>query len=155
MASKINKEASAVQRGISEKIGNINMSVSGFILGYAAAFYLGWKLALILLGALPFVACSGIAFGMSMETGTIEQMKAYSQSAGYAEQALQSIKIVHTYGNEMLEFANYSKYLFRAKEKQRKTAVTVAFSYALLFALIFAFYAAAFYFGGYLRWNEI
>ena len=39
MASKINKEASAVRRGGSEKIGNINMSISAFLLGYAAAFY--------------------------------------------------------------------------------------------------------------------
>jgi ABC-type multidrug transport system fused ATPase/permease subunit len=88
MAAKINKEAQAVRRGLSEKIGNICMSISGFILGYAAAFIFGWKLALILLGGLPFILCSGIAFGLSLQTGTVEQMKAYSQSAGYAEQAL-------------------------------------------------------------------
>lgn len=117
MASKINKEASAVQRGLSEKVGNIVMSIAGFVLGYAAAFYFGWKLSLILLGALPFVACSGIAFGASLESGQVEQMKAYAQSAGYAEQALQSIRIVHTYGNEDLEYANYAKYLGRAREK--------------------------------------
>lgn len=88
MASKINKEAAAVQRGTSEKVGNIVMSIAGFILGYAAAFWFGWILSLILLGGLPFVACSGIAFGASLESGTVEQMKAYAQSAGYAEQAL-------------------------------------------------------------------
>lgn len=88
MASKINKEASAVQRGLSEKVGNIVMSISGFVLGYVAAFWFGWKLSLILLGALPLVACSGIAFGASLESGQVEQMKAYAQSAGYAEQAL-------------------------------------------------------------------
>lgn len=119
MASKINKEASAVRRGTSEKIGNIMMSISAFILGYAFAFFYGWKYSLILLAGLPFIGGAGALFGLSMESGTLEQMKAYAQSAGYAEQALQSIRIVHTYGNELLEYNNYSKYLDRARLKQR------------------------------------
>ena len=71
MASKINKEASAVRRGCSEKIGNVNMSTWMFILGFVAAFYFGWLYSLILLGGLPFIACVGILFGMSMETGQV------------------------------------------------------------------------------------
>jgi len=43
-------------------------------------------------------------------------MKSYAQSAGYAEQALQAIKVVHTYGQEELELKNYSKYLTNARE---------------------------------------
>ena len=115
MASKINKEASAVKRGCSEKIGNINMSISAFLLGYIAAFYFGWKFSLILLAGLPVLGFSGALMAWSMNAGTLEQMKAYAQSAGYAEQALQSIRIVHTYGNEILEYMNYSKYLDRAR----------------------------------------
>lgn len=82
-------------------------------------------------------------------------MKAYAQSAGYAEQALQSVRVVHTYGNEILEYNNYSKYLDRARIQQRKSSRYVACSYALLFGLIYAFYACALYFGGLLRWEEI
>lgn len=117
MAAKISKEVAAIKRGTGEKIGNVMMSSSCFILGYVAAFYFGWKLTLILLVGLPAVMCAGIAMGASFETGAVESMKAYAQSAGYAEQALQSIKIVHTYRNEELELANYSKYLGRAKAK--------------------------------------
>jgi len=117
MASKIAKEVAAVQRGTGEKIGTIMMSVSSFILGYVAAFYFGWKLTLILLVGLPAVLLSGVAMGASFETGAVESMKAYAQSAGYAEQALQSVKIVHTYCNELVELTNYTKYLGRAKAK--------------------------------------
>jgi len=66
MASKINKEAAAVRRGCSEKIGNVTMSTSMFLLGFVAAFYFGWIYSLILLAGLPFIACVGILFGMSM-----------------------------------------------------------------------------------------
>jgi ABC-type multidrug transport system fused ATPase/permease subunit len=85
MASKINKETSAVRRGCSEKIGVVNMSIWMFLLGFVAAFYLGWLYSLILLAGLPFIACVGILFGMSMQSGLVQQMKAYAQSAGYAE----------------------------------------------------------------------
>lgn len=155
MASKINKEASACQRGTGEKIGTVAMSLSCFFLGFFVAFYFGWKLSLILLGALPFIAAAGIGWGVAMQSGTLEQMKAYAQSAGYAEQALQSIRIVQTYGNEILEYNNYSKYLYRAKEKQRESAIGQALGYASLFGMFFGFYAYAFYFGGMLRWEEV
>jgi hypothetical protein len=42
-------------------------------------------------------------------------MKAYGQSAGYAEQALNAIKVVAAFGQEEKEIQNYQKYLFRAK----------------------------------------
>lgn len=64
------------------------MSVSGFILGYAFSFYWGWKFTLILLAAFPFLAATGIAMGVALSSGATAEMKAYSQSAGYAEQAL-------------------------------------------------------------------
>ena len=49
--------------------------------------------------------------GAMFESGMVEAMKAYTQSAGYAEQALFSIKVVHTYGQEMLELGNYVRNL--------------------------------------------
>jgi len=136
VASKISKEVAAVQRGTGEKVGNIIMSGSSFILGFFAAFYFGWKLTLILLAGLPFVLMSGVAMGAMFETGAVENMKAYAQSAGYAEQALQSVKIVHTYCNELLELTNYTKYLDRAKMKQRKYAFYQALANATLFGII-------------------
>ena len=52
-----------------------------------------------------------MGMGVAMQDGFAEQMRAYAQSAGYAEQALGAIKVVHTYGQEMLEESNYEKYL--------------------------------------------
>ena len=155
MASKINKEAAAVRRGCSEKNGVVMMSLTMFVLGFVAAFYFGWKYSLILLGGLPFIAGVGVLWGVSMESGTVGQMKAYAQSAGYAEQALQSIKIVHAYGNELLELKNYVKYLARAKKQKFESQIMVSFGFALLFGVIFFFYAYSLYMGGLLRWKEV
>ena len=91
------------------------MNVSFFVFGFLFAFYWGWLLTLILLAGAPVMLGLGAGFALSMEDGTKENMKAYSQSSGYAEQALSAIKVVHTYGQELLEMKNYNKYLSRAK----------------------------------------
>jgi len=54
---------------------------------------------------------TGSLMGIALQSGITEQLKAYAMSAGYAEQALSAIKIVHTYGQEKLEEKNYMKYL--------------------------------------------
>ena len=85
MAAKISKEMSAMHRGTGEKVGNIIMSVVGFIAGFVFSFYWGWKYTLILLAGFPCLMIVGVAMGVAMEEGFVEQMKSYAQSAGYAE----------------------------------------------------------------------
>ena len=60
-------------------------------------------------------------------------MKAYAQSAGYAEQALNAIRIVHTFCNEALEHRNYIKFLERTKSVQIKNSIIAAIGGGLLF----------------------
>jgi ABC-type multidrug transport system fused ATPase/permease subunit len=61
------------------------MGVASFIAGFIFSFYWGWVFTLILLGAFPFLAAMGTMMGVAMQGGFAEQMRAYSQSAGYAE----------------------------------------------------------------------
>jgi len=78
MAAKIAKEVAAMQRGSGEKVGKINMSVSGFFAGFAFSFYWGWKYTLILLAGFPALAIVGVVMGVAMEDGFSESMKAYA-----------------------------------------------------------------------------
>jgi len=82
-------------------------------------------------------------------------MKAYSQSAGYAEQALSSVKVVHTYGQELLELKIYCKYLEKSKIMANKTGWKSSMVGGLLMSSFLCFYAYCFYFGGYLRSEEV
>lgn len=82
-------------------------------------------------------------------------MRAYAQSAGYAEQALHAIRIVHTYCNERLEQTNYLKFLKRAKDAQFKFVIFASLGGGFLFWGIFILYAGSFWFGGYLRTEKI
>jgi len=133
MAARITKETTAIQRAIGEKFANIIMSVSSFLLGYAFAFYWGWILTLLLLACIPVMACSGLILGVSLQGGMVEQLKAYAQSAGYAEQALHSVRIVHTYCNELLEHRNYIKFLENSKKAQLKFTIIGGLGGGILF----------------------
>jgi len=118
MGAKISKEVTGIQRGLGEKFGTIVMGLVGFVAGFVFAFYLGWTLTLYVLIGFPVLAFILVYLGVSVKTGILEITKSYTQSAGYAEQALQAIKIVQTYGNELLELKNFTKYLIRSKNAQ-------------------------------------
>lgn len=88
MASKISKEMTVMKRGMGEKITTITAAVFGFLLSVGFGFYWGWILAGIICLTLPVLGTIGGVLGMVFNTGAVEEMKAYSQSAGFAEQAL-------------------------------------------------------------------
>lgn len=81
-------------------------------------------------------------------------MKAYAQSAGYAEQALQAIKVVQTYGQELLEMKNYNKYLSQAKKVGKAQALKKAVGNTIVLVMFFCFYAYTFFIGGLLKYNK-
>ena len=84
--------------------------------GFGLAFYQGWMLTFIYSVFLPFFIWANDWFSKSIIAAFVLNMKSYSQCAGYAEQALQGIKVVQTYGTEKLEGDNYAKYLDRSRE---------------------------------------
>lgn len=155
MASKIAKEIAAIKRGTGTKVGSAIMAIASFVLGIAFSFYWGWLMNVILLGFVPVIVVLGVLMAAALTSGLTEGLKAYSQSAGYAEQALQAIKIVHTYGQEKLEEMNYKKYLKRCEELGAKSNIKGAFGFAGVMTGFVSFYAYSFYFGGYLRWNDV
>jgi len=85
MSAKIAGQTAAIERGAGEKIGAVFQAVTGTISGFTFAFAWGWELALILCAATPLLGAVGAWLGMVMKNGVSAQMKAYSQSSGYAE----------------------------------------------------------------------
>lgn len=111
MSAKISKECQAIQRGAGDKTGLIIFGIGSFFVGFAIAFTWGWFMTCLLIVILPLMGLGGSLFALVLSGTLKEQMKAYSQSAGYAEQAIAAIKVVQTYGQELLEMKNYNKYL--------------------------------------------
>lgn len=68
------------------------------VAGMSFAFIRGWYFSLILLCYFPLVFAFSVFTAMVWSKGHSENVKAYGQSAGYAEQALNAIKIVMAFG---------------------------------------------------------
>ena len=130
------------------------MCVSGLFV----AFYKGWTLAFAMLAIAPILFLGLGIFGYVMGKKSQVAMNAYAQSAGYAEQALSSIRIVASFGQEDLEINNYKRFLERVTAASLKSGVVMAFSMAFLFWCIYFCYAYCFFVGSFWvdapYWND-
>ena len=159
LSARITKETMAINKAIGEKMGLIIFSLGMTICGLIIGAINGWSLALANCAIGPIIGVCAVFFGSTMESKFSKALKAYGQSAGYAEQALSAIKVVVAFGMEPVEITNYSKYLSRSKEMGRKQQVLLAFSIGCFIGSIFLSYSYAFWVGGIWiekrYWNHI
>ena len=75
-------------------------------------------------------------------------MKAYGQSAGYAEQCLSSMKVVVAFGMEKVEIKNYGKYLEAGRRAGAVEKLASGAGLSLMMTMIYLVYAYSFWVGG-------
>ncbi len=107
-------------------------------------------MSVILLVAFPVIFIMTGSLMKAMKSGFTENMKAYGQSAGYAEQALNAIKVVQAFGQEDSEVRNYERHLNRAKETGIRTHLKTAIAIGCFFFVMFGYYGYGFYTGSWL-----
>ena len=112
------------------------MGASMGISGLTMSLYKGWTFGLVLL--LLIIPLGGLmTINIKIASSGVEKsLRAYGQSAGYADQALNAIKVVVAFGMETTEIQNYSKYLVGAKQVSIKSNCGISFSHGLLYALM-------------------
>ena len=147
MASKISLETEAIKKAVSDKVGKVYSGIIGFFASYTMGLLISWKFTLCLMALLPFMMILGALLGILFGGNVNAEMNAYAQSAGYAEQALQAIKVVQTYGREMLEIQNYNKNLDDVRKFWLGVAGKIALVISFLLSLIYITYAYAFFLG--------
>jgi ATP-binding cassette subfamily B (MDR/TAP) protein 1 len=108
-----------------------------------------------MLGVGPIMIIGISVMGVFMGSKVANQIKAYGQSAGYAEQALSSIKVVIAFGQELTEQATYTSFLGKAKEAGSKSSILAGMALGFFIFMIYASYAYAFFLGGYFVDKEI
>ena len=81
----MNKECTSIQKAIGEKLGNIVMSMAMAVTGLSIGFIYGWSFSLCMFTMLPPLFIVGGCMVVTTQKGVADTMKAYSQSAGYAD----------------------------------------------------------------------
>mmetsp|Transcript_10621 Transcript_10621/g.17848 ORF Transcript_10621/g.17848 Transcript_10621/m.17848 type:complete len:339 (+) Transcript_10621:8-1024(+) len=155
LSSRISKEILAIQKALGEKFGTLLFALAMCCSGLFFAAFRGWKFTLV-------VFCGTLTLGIStslqvkvVQSGYEAQLKAYGQSAGYAEQALNAIKIVLSFGQQEREVMNYQKHLDGVRKTAMKTHYTNSLAVAFFLSSIFGVYSYSFFFGTVFIYNDV
>ena len=85
LSSMLNQECLAIQKAIGERLGLVFMTMAVSVSGIFFSFLKGWLFSFALLCYFPLLSSALFFASIIMQKGFVGNIKAYSQSAGYAE----------------------------------------------------------------------
>ncbi|KAK9760001.1 hypothetical protein K7432_016415 [Basidiobolus ranarum] len=147
LTSRISGDVTVIQEGISQKVGLFVQHLVTFIGGFVLAFVKGWKMALVLLAALPLLAAVGALMARFVTTNTSNGQGAYASAGGVAEEVLSSIKTVSAFGGQKREILRYNSKLDLATSAGIKKGIFEGIGVGLMILVIFFTYALGFWYG--------
>ncbi|KAM6260581.1 bile salt export pump isoform 3-T3 [Spheniscus humboldti] len=150
LTTRLATDASQVQGATGSQIGMIVNSFTNIGVAIIIAFYFSWKLSLVILCFLPFLALSG-AVQAKMLTGFASQDKKALEATGrISSEALSNIRTVAGIGKEKMFIDNFEKH----QDMPYKAAIKKAHVYGLCFgfaqSIVFIANAVSYRYGGFL-----
>eukprot|EP00928_Gymnodinium_smaydae_P080986 TRINITY_DN64573_c0_g1_i2.p1 TRINITY_DN64573_c0_g1~~TRINITY_DN64573_c0_g1_i2.p1 ORF type:complete len:1276 (+),score=263.78 TRINITY_DN64573_c0_g1_i2:301-3828(+) len=127
MAAELNDGCEKMQATFGDKLGNGIMGFSGFFCAIGLGFYLGWKMALVILGAVPIMAFGMVIVGQAMQDVANETQTWYAQAAAVVEESLFALRTVVAFGNERRELDRYAHSVKEARKNAVRTYFMTSF----------------------------
>nr|QFU47755.1 P-glycoprotein [Palaemon carinicauda] len=146
-ASRVTEDLNKLQEGIGEKIGMFTFFMGTFLISLVNAFVHGWLLTLIIISVFPVLGLStGIIAKAQSKLSSLE-MKEYARAGSIAEEVLSAIRTVVAFGGEHKEVERFNNNLIYAKQAGIKRGLVTGIGMGLMWFIIYAAYALAFYYG--------
>uniref|UniRef100_A0A3Q4HYM2 Bile salt export pump n=1 Tax=Neolamprologus brichardi TaxID=32507 RepID=A0A3Q4HYM2_NEOBR len=154
LTTRLATDASQVQGATGSQIGMIVNSLANIGVALIISFYFSWKLSLLVLCFLPFIALSS-GFQASMLTGFAKQDKEAMEAAGQISgEALNNIRTIAGLGKEKTFVEMYEAQLDAPYQAALKKANVYGACYSFSQCIIFLTNSASYRFGGYLVQKE-
>ncbi|XP_070786932.1 bile salt export pump-like isoform X2 [Enoplosus armatus] len=154
LTTRLATDASQVQGATGSQIGMIVNSLTNIGVAIIMSFCFSWKLTLLILGFLPFIALSG-GFQAKMLTGFAKQDKQAMEAAGrISGEALNNIRTVAGLGKERNFVDMYEAQLGAPYRAALKKANVYGACYGFAQCIVFLTNSASYRFGGYLVRQE-
>ncbi|XP_075951113.1 bile salt export pump [Anarhichas minor] len=154
LTTRLATDASQVQGATGSQIGMIVNSLTNIGVAVLMSFVFSWKLTLLILCFLPFIALSG-AFQAKMLTGFAKEDKQAMETAGrISGEALNNIRTIAGLGKERLFVDMYEAQLDAPYQAALKKAKVYGACYGFAQCVIFLTNSASYRFGGYLVRQE-
>ncbi|XP_037800229.1 ATP-dependent translocase ABCB1-like [Penaeus monodon] len=146
-ASRVTEDLNKLQEGIGEKVGMFIFFMTIFIASLINAFVHGWELTLVILSVFPLLGISTGIIAKVQSSLTSVEMKEYAKAGSIAEEVISAIRTVVAFGGEAKEVERYDANLVHAKRAGVKRGLVTGVGMGLMWFLIYAAYALAFYYG--------
>uniref|UniRef100_A0A8C4HCE8 Bile salt export pump n=1 Tax=Dicentrarchus labrax TaxID=13489 RepID=A0A8C4HCE8_DICLA len=154
LTTRLATDASQVQGATGSQIGMIVNSLTNIGVAVLMSFYFSWKLTLLILCFLPFIALSG-GFQAKMLTGFAKEDKQAMETAGrISGEALNNIRTIAGLGKERSFVDMYDAQLDAPYQAALKKANVYGACYGFAQCVVFLTNSASYRFGGYLVRQE-
>ncbi|MBN3326378.1 ABCBB protein, partial [Atractosteus spatula] len=154
LTTRLATDASQVQGATGSQIGMIVNSLTNVGVAIIISFYFSWKLSLVIMCFLPFLALSG-GFQAKMLTGFAKQDKDAMEAAGrISGEALNNIRTIAGLGKEKAFVEKYEAQLEAPYKAAIKKANVYGACYGFAQCVVFMANSASYRFGGYLVSEE-
>ncbi|XP_069637414.1 bile salt export pump isoform X2 [Haliaeetus albicilla] len=154
LTTRLATDASQVQGATGSQIGMIVNSFTNIGVAMIIAFYFSWKLSLVILCFLPFLALSG-AVQAKMLTGFASQDKKALEATGQiSSEALSNIRTVAGIGKEKMFISNFEKHLHMPYRAAIKKAHVYGLCFGFAQSIVFIANAVSYRYGGFLVDSE-
>ncbi|KAL1021934.1 hypothetical protein UPYG_G00020100 [Umbra pygmaea] len=154
LTTRLATDASQVQGATGSQIGMIVNSLTNIGVAIIISFYFSWKLSLVIMCFLPFLALSG-GFQAKMLTGFAKQDKQAMEDAGrISGEALNNIRTIAGLGKEQCFVEMYETQLEAPYRAAKQKANVYGACYGFAQCVIFLANSASYRFGGYLVSQE-
>jgi len=148
LATRVGESSGALQDGITRKASEIFQYGAQFLGSYAVGLYLCWKLALVLVTALPLIGGAGAYMVMAITTAQNSVGENYAAAGGVATESLNAIRTVNSLNMHAWVISKYRFYLSEAMQKGIRKGLDVGLGNGAIFLSFFLTYALGFYYGG-------
>ncbi|PNF40555.1 hypothetical protein B7P43_G07604, partial [Cryptotermes secundus] len=146
-ASRMSEDLTKLEDGIGEKVVQFMHFMATFLGSLIMAFTKGWLLSLVCLASLPVSLVSVGIVGVISSRLAKKEMQAYGLAGSIAEEVLSSIRTVIAFGGQDSEVKRYKANLIYAKNINVKRGFLSGLGFGILWFLIYASYALAFWYG--------
>jgi ATP-binding cassette subfamily B (MDR/TAP) protein 1 len=125
IASQVTTNGNKINQGIAEKLAAIIQSIATFWAAFIVALTFQWKLTLIVMTLIPGIVVI-LSIGMTIDAGQEAKMvQIYSQAAVLAQEALSSVKTVHSFWAHEKLAARYDDFLVQGHKVGKKKSPNV------------------------------
>ncbi|NXC94472.1 ABCBB protein, partial [Certhia familiaris] len=150
LTTRLATDASQVQGATGSQIGMIVNSFTNIGVAMIIAFYFSWKLSLVIMCFLPFLALSG-AVQAKMLTGFASQDKKALEATGrIASEAVSNIRTVAGIGKEKMFIDNFEKHLDMPYRAATKKAHVYGLCFGFAQSIVFIANSVSYRYGGFL-----